>query len=109
MGSEEDAVGEEVDVADGEVLVVADGVEAWQGGVVGVVGGEGVVVAVEDDDGVGQQDGVHAADVGGGESDGDEAFPLAAGGGAARAEGAEGFCGEVEDALDAGGADVGFG
>ncbi len=107
--SEEDAVCEEVDVADGEVLLVADGVEAREGSVLGVVGREGVVVAVEDDDGVREQDGVHAADVGCGEPDGDEALPLATGSGASRAKGSKGFRREVEDALNTGGADVGFG
>ena len=109
MCAEEDAAGEEIDVADGETLVIAHGVEMRQRGCGAAIGSEGVVVAVEDGDDGGEQERLHADDVGSGEADSDEAFPLAARGGAARAQAAQGFGGKLKHALDAGGADVWLG
>ena len=106
--AEEEAAGEEIDVADAEALVVAHGVEVRERGGGAAVGSEGVVMAVEDENGLGQQERLHTEDVKGGEAHGDEALPLSSGRGAARTERAKGFGGKLEHALDAGGADVGF-
>ena len=63
----------EVDEAEEEGCAAADGIE---GGLMGAVGGEGVVVAVEDGDGSGRDEGIHGCGLLGVGSDGEETLPV---------------------------------
>jgi hypothetical protein len=73
VGAEDEAALVEVDEAEEECGAAADGVE---GGLVGAVGGERVVVAVEDGDGAGRDEGVHGGGLLGVGADGEETLPV---------------------------------
>lgn len=73
--AENDAIFVEVDEAEGKRGSVADGEE---GGLVGAVGGEGAVVAIEYGDGAGGENGVHGGGLLGVDADGEEALPVSA-------------------------------
>jgi len=75
--AEDEAAFVEVDEAEEEGGAAADGVE---GGLVHAVGGEGVVMAVEDSDGAGRDEGIHGGGLLGVGADGEEALPLGVGG-----------------------------
>jgi hypothetical protein len=72
-GAEDEAALVEGDEAEEESGAAADGVE---GGLVGAVGGERVVVAVEDGDGAGGDERVHGGGLLGVGADGEEALPV---------------------------------
>ena len=105
VGSEDEAVGEKVGVAKGEAAAVADG---EQGGTVGAIGLERVVVAVDQRDGFREDEWVHGSGIGGGDADGDKALPGAAGACGAGTDGLEEPGGEMNPALGGSGSDVGF-
>jgi hypothetical protein len=107
-GAKDEAAFVEVDETEEERGSAADGVE---GGLVGAVGGEGVVVAIEDGDGSGSDEGLHGGGLLGVGADGEEALPAGVGG---RGAGAVGMIavkargGDVDGLDDGGGGDVGF-
>jgi len=68
----------EIDEAEQEGGAAADGVES---GLVGSVGGEGVVVTVEDGDGTGGDERLHGRGLLGVRADGEEALPVGVAGG----------------------------
>jgi hypothetical protein len=72
-GAEDEAALVEVDETEEEGGSTADGVES---GLVGAVGGEGVVVAIEDGDGAGGDERVHGGGLLGICPDGEEALPV---------------------------------
>jgi hypothetical protein len=80
--AEDEAAFVEVDEPEKESGSAADGIE---GGLVGAIGSEGVVVAVEDDDGAGGDEGVHGGGLLGVGADGEEALPVGVFGGGAGA------------------------
>jgi hypothetical protein len=82
VGSEDEASFVEVDEAEQERGAAADGIEC---GLVGAVGSQRVVVAIEDGDGTGGEDGVHGCGLLGVGTDGEEALPVGVGGGGAGA------------------------
>lgn len=93
VGAEDEAAFVEVDVAEQEGGTAADGVER---GLVGAVGGEGVVVAVEDADGSGAEERVHGGGLLGVSTDGEEALPVGVFGGGAGAVVVEARGGDLE-------------
>ena len=98
----------EVDEAEEEGGSAADGVE---GELVGSVGGEGVVVAVEDGDGAGRDEGVHGGGLLGVGADGEEALPVGVAGGSADAVGViavQAGGGDLDGFDDSCGRDSGF-
>jgi hypothetical protein len=78
IGAEDEAAFVEVDEAEQEGGAAADGVE---GGLMGAVGGERVVVSVEDGDGSGGDEGFHGCGLLGVGADGEKALPLRVRGG----------------------------
>jgi hypothetical protein len=108
VGAEDKATFVEVHEAEEEGGSAADGVE---GGLVGPVGGEGVVVAVEDGDGSGDEEGVHCGGLLGVGADGEEALPVGVGGGGTDAVGVvavEAGGGDLDGFNDGGGEDAGL-
>lgn len=83
VGAQDEPIGFEGDIAEAEKIAGADGEECGLGN---AVGGERAVVAVDDQQCVGLDDGPHGLGFVGGRADGDEAEPFAAAGGAARAK-----------------------
>lgn len=99
VGAEDEAGLFKRGVAEVERGAGADGEDGW---LVGAVGGDGVVVAVEDDEGAGGEDGVHGCGLLGVDAEGDEALPLVAVGGGAWAVAVQTGGGEVHG-FDGGG------
>ena len=52
MSAQEEAVGEEVNVANEQALLAADSVQVWRGRAGSVIVRKGVVMAIQDDDGL---------------------------------------------------------
>jgi hypothetical protein len=73
VGAQDETAFVEVDEAEEESGGAADGVER---GLMGAVGSERVVVAVEDGDGAGGDEGVHGGRLLGVGADGEEALPV---------------------------------
>jgi len=73
VGAEDEAAFVEVHEAEQEGGAASDGVES---GLVGAVGGERVVVAVEDGDGAGRDERIHGGGLLGVGADGEEALPV---------------------------------
>jgi len=94
----------EVDEAEEEGGAAADGVE---GGLMSAVGGEGVVVAVEDGDGSGGKERVHGGGLQGVGADGEEALPVGVAGGGAGAVVVQAGGGDLNGFNDRGGVDSG--
>ena len=94
-GAEDEAALVEVDETEEERGAAADGVES---GLVDAIGGEGVVVAIEDGDGAGGDERVHGGGLLGIGSDGEEALPVGV------ASGGAGTVGVI--AVQAGGGDL---
>jgi len=105
VGPKDETVGEEVGIANGESAAVADGEEI---GAVGAVGVERVVVAIDEGDGLGEDEGVHGEGIGGGDADGDKSLPGAARVGGAGTNGLKQADGKMNPALRGGGSDVGL-
>ena len=103
VGAQDEALCEVVHVAQGEAGLTAYGVEV---GAIGAVGHERVVVAIDDGDGIREDERVHGHCVGSGDVDGDKALPRAPRGRGAGADGLEGSGRQMEHGLDGGGADV---
>jgi len=103
VGTEDEAAFVEVDEAEQESGSAADGVE---GGLVGTVGSEGVVVAVEDGDGSGGDDGVHGGGLLGVGADGEETLPVSMGAGGSGAVVVEAGGGDLDGFDDGGGGDA---
>jgi hypothetical protein len=80
VGPEDETAFVEVDEAEKEGSATPDGVER---GLMGAVGGEGVVVAVEDGDGSGGDEWVHGRGLMGVGADGEETLPVGVLGGGA--------------------------
>ncbi|MCU1252957.1 MAG: hypothetical protein JWQ49_5986 [Edaphobacter sp.] len=95
VGAEDETAFVEVDEAEEEGGTAANGIE---GGLMGPVGSERVVVAVEDGDCPGGDERVHGGGLLGVGADGEEALPLGVGGGGADAVGVI--------AVEAGGGDL---
>jgi hypothetical protein len=104
VGAEDEAAFVEVDEAEEEAGAAADGVEI---GLVGAVGGEGVVVTVEDGDGSGGDERVHGGGLLGVGTDGEEALPLGVTGCGSGAVVVEAGGGDVDGFDDGGGGDAG--
>jgi hypothetical protein len=102
-GTEDEAAFVEVDEAEEESGSAADGVEGW---LVGTVGGEGVVVAIEDGDGSGSDEGLHGGGLLGVGTDGEEAMPMSVFGGGAGAVVVEAGGGDLEGLDDGGRGDL---
>jgi len=105
VGAQDQAVGEEVDIAQGEVGSVADGVE---GSLVGAVGHQRGVVAIEQYGCIGQKKRFHRQGVGRGDAHGDKALPGTAGCGGARTQRFQETGRRLEHGVDGGGPDVGL-
>jgi hypothetical protein len=108
VGAEDETAFVEVDEAEEEGGAAADGVER---GLVGAVGGEGVVVTVEDCDGSGRDEGVHGGGLLGVGANGEETLPLGVRGGGADAVGViavEAGGGDLDGFDDGRGGDTGF-
>jgi len=106
-GAEDETALVEVDVAEEEGGAATNGVES---GLVGAVGCEGVVMAVEDCDGAGRDEGVHGGGLLGVGADGEEALPVGLGGGGTDAVGViavEAGGGDGDGFDDGGGGDAG--
>lgn len=97
MGAENEAVCLITDVAEGERVDEIDGIDVRSRG---LVGSEGVVVAVDDGDGAWPENRVHGPGLGGGETDGKKALPIAAGESAARSKLIEDSGGQVDELED---------
>jgi hypothetical protein len=93
VGPEDEASGGELNVAEEQGVLKADGVDVGLGR---MDGDERVVVAVNDDDVVGGEQRLHGAGLAGCEADGDEAFPIAGAGRLTAGEVAQGPGGELE-------------
>jgi hypothetical protein len=105
VGAEDEAAFVEVDEAEQERSAAADGVEC---GLVGAVGSQRVVVAIEDGDGSGGDDGVHGGGLLGVGSDGEEALPVGVGGGGAGTVVVETGGGDLDGFYDGRGRDAGL-
>ncbi len=82
VGAEDETAFVEVDEAEEECGAAADGVERR---LMRAIGSEGVVVAVEDGDGSGGDEGIHGGGLLGVGADGEEALPVGVSGGGAGA------------------------
>lgn len=105
VGAEDETAFVEVDEAEEESGAAADGVKS---GLVGAVGGEGVVVAVEDGDGSGRDEGVHGSGLLGVGADGEEALPVGVFGGGASTVVVQAGGGDLDGFDDGRGRDAGF-
>jgi len=102
VGAEDETALVVVDEAEEEGTAAADGVE---GGLVGAVGGEGVVVTVE---GSGGEEGFHGGGLLGVGADGEEALPVGVTSGGAGAIVVEAGGGDLDGFDDGGGGDAGL-
>ena len=102
-GAEDETAFVEVDEAKEECGSAADGVES---GLVGTVGSERVVVAVEDGDGAGGDKGIHGGGLLRVGADGEEALPVGVPGGGAGAVVVEAGGGDLDGFDDGGGRDA---
>ena len=100
---EDEPVGEEVGIAKREAAAVAD---CEQGRTVGAIGVERVVVAIDEGNGLRENEGVHRNGIGGGDADSDEALPGAARVGGAGTNGLEQPGGQMNPALRGGSSNV---
>jgi hypothetical protein len=105
VGAEDESAFVEVDEAEEKGGAAADGVER---GLMGAVRGEGVVVAVEDGDGSGRDEGIHGGGLLAVGTDGDEALPVGVFGGGAGAVVVEARGGDLDGFDDGGRRDAGF-
>jgi len=105
VGAEDETAFVEVDEAEEEGGSATDGVE---GGLMGAVGGERVVVAVEDGDGSGGDEGVHGGGLLGVGADGEEALPVGVFGGRAGAVVVQAGGGDLDGFDDGRGGDAGL-
>jgi hypothetical protein len=105
VGAEDETAFVEVNEAEEEGGSATDGVE---GGLMGAVGGERVVVAVEDGDGSGGDEGVHGGGLLGVGADGEEALPVGVFGGGAGAVVVQAGGGDLDSFDDGRGEDAGF-
>ena len=103
VGTEDETAFVEVDEAEEERGAAADGIE---GGLMGAVGGEGVVVTIEHGDGAGGDEGVHGGGLLRVGADGQEALPMGVPGGGAGAVVVEARGGDLDGFDDGGGGDA---
>jgi hypothetical protein len=105
-GTQDKAAGLKGDMAEEELGAEADGIEVGAGR---FPGDEGVVVAVEDDDGAEAEDGVHGEGLRAGNTDSDKSVPGAAADSPAGGEGGEPAFGEEDGFQNSPGRDNGGG
>jgi len=105
IGAEDETALVVVDETEEEGAAAADGVER---GLVRAVRGEGVVVAVEDGDGSGGEEGVHGGGLLGVGADGEEALPVGVAGGGAGAVVVQAGGGDLDGFDDGGRGDAGL-
>ena len=91
-GAQDEVAGFEGDVAEDELAAEADGVDV---GLRRARRGERVVVAIEDGEAVGAQEGIHGERLSGRDADTDEAVPAAAADGAADGQGGQPVFGKL--------------
>lgn len=103
--AKDEAAGKEVGVPQRKVGIVAHGIEIRPAG---PKGDKRAVVAIDDGEGIGHDEGFHRQCVGRGNADGDEALPGAAARGCARTKGIERSKRQWQDSLHGGGADGWF-
>ena len=100
--TQHEAAGFKDDVAEEHVVAFSNAVEVGDGG---TEGGEGVVMAVEDDDGTDAEHGIHGESLGGGNANGDKALPTTAAHRPARGKPGKPAGGQAQGALDGSGRD----
>jgi hypothetical protein len=105
VGAEDETALVEVDEAEEEGGSAADGIE---GGLMGAVGCQRVVVAVEDGDGAGGDERIHGGGLLGVGADGEEALPVGVFGGRTGAVVVEAGGGDLDGFDDGRGGDAGF-
>jgi hypothetical protein len=105
VGAEDETGLVEVDEAEEESAAAADGVER---GLMGSVGGEGVVVAVENGDGAGCEERFHGGGLLGVGADGEEALPVGVASGGAGAVVVQAGGGDLDGFDDGGSGDAGL-
>jgi hypothetical protein len=105
VGAEDETAFVEVDEAEEESGAATDGVES---GLMGSVRSEGVVVAVEDGDGSGRDEGIHGGGLLGVGADGEEALPVGVFRGGAGTVVVQAGGGDLDGFDDGGGGDAGF-
>lgn len=105
MGAKDQPVQEEVRIADAKMRARAHGVEVWP---VGPIGGDGVVMAIDEHDGFREQKRIHGLRVSCRNADGDEALPGPAGVGDVGLERLQNSGLEMKHGLDSGRANVGL-
>ena len=105
VGAKDQPVQEEVRIADAKMRARAHGVEVWP---VGPIGGDGVVMAIDEHDGFREQKRIHGLRVSCRNADGDEALPGPAGVGDVGLERLQNSGLEMKHGLDSGRANVGL-
>lgn len=105
MGAKDEPVQEEVRIADAKMRALAYSVEVWP---VASIGGDGVVMAINEHDGFREQKRIHGLRVSCRNADGDEALPGPAGVGDVGLERLQNSGLEMKHGLDSGRANVGL-